>query len=184
MAKVSKKKRNAASGKSSGATGRAAGTASLKKAAKTTSRKTVAGSAKKKVAATGKKRKIKKTAGGDRPVHEDEISAGRNEPTVTSQRGGSEPATVVSGDAAGGAEVPQFNLAEQMLADKRRTTSHLRKGPAGKTASPVSKPPEPKRQSSDVGTHRIERAIPESSEKQQIIAEIVARDIERLRKGP
>ena len=73
-------------------------------------------------------------------------------------------------------EIPKFNLAEQIMAEQRKITAIRRKGP-GKMA----KPPQKQHPAESIGRNVMPRpilAVPE-----QIIAEIVARDIEELCMG-
>ena len=73
-------------------------------------------------------------------------------------------------------EIPQFDLAEQIMAEQRKNASVRRKGPARKVQAPNQK-----RKVEPVGhTIKPQPALPE---QEQIIAEIVARDIEKLCKG-
>ncbi len=72
--------------------------------------------------------------------------------------------------------IPQFDLAEQIMAEQRKNASVRRKGPGRKVRAPKEKlKVEP------VGhTIKTQPALPE---QEQIIAEIVARDIKKLCKG-
>jgi len=69
--------------------------------------------------------------------------------------------------------VPKFDLAEQIMAEQRKNASVRRKGPA-KRVQPAKQQPkiEP------VGHVMMSRAV--SLGQEQVVAEIVARDIERL----
>lgn len=71
-------------------------------------------------------------------------------------------------------EIPRFDLAEEIMAGQRKMTAMRRKAPDKKIG-----PEEPQAESTG---YISEQPIPEPSE-QQIIAEIVARDIERLCRG-
>jgi hypothetical protein len=71
-------------------------------------------------------------------------------------------------------EVPHFDLAEEILAEQRKITAVKRQAPGKKTR--VEKI---RTQTEPVG-HTIEPPMPSASEEDRIIAEIVARDIERL----
>ena len=72
------------------------------------------------------------------------------------------------------AEIPRFDLAEEIMAEQRKITAIRRKGPGGKNEA----------QSQINKVKSIGCAVAESTQKQpqqeQIIAEIVARDIEKL----
>lgn len=73
-------------------------------------------------------------------------------------------------------EIPKFDLAEQILAEQRKLSAVRRKGPGKRAKTQIPQTIKP-------ATHPIESPrIP--SEQEQIIAEIVARDIENLLKGP
>jgi hypothetical protein len=72
-------------------------------------------------------------------------------------------------------EVPRFDLAEKIMAEQRRITAVRRKGP-GQEETQEQEKTEP------VGG--IKKQVPPAlSEEEQIIADIVARDIGRLCKG-
>jgi len=70
-------------------------------------------------------------------------------------------------------EIPKFNLAEQIMAEQRKITAIRRKGP-GKMA----KPPQKKHPAESIGRNFMPRPV--LSGPEQIISEIVARDIEEL----
>ena len=74
-------------------------------------------------------------------------------------------------------EIPRFDLAEQIMAEQRKVTSARRKGP-GKDVE--ARKPEQEAESVD---YLVEQPTPMALERQQIIAEIVARDIEKLCRG-
>jgi hypothetical protein len=72
-------------------------------------------------------------------------------------------------------DIPRFDLAEKIMAEQRRITAVRRKGP-GQEETQEQEKTEP------VGG--IKKQVPPAlSEEEQIIADIVARDIERLCKG-
>ena len=73
-------------------------------------------------------------------------------------------------------EIPTFDLAEQILAEQRKISSIKRKGPSKKIAAPSKQ-----RQVRSIGY--TAKAPPLLSEQEQIIANIVARDIETLLAG-
>ena len=91
-------------------------------------------------------------------------------------------------------EIPQFDLAKELLARQRKVASTRRKGP-GSTPAPRSRQPEPNPEHEPIiepesepkparpvyQTH--EPPEPGEPERERIIAEIVARDIERLRRN-
>ena len=73
-------------------------------------------------------------------------------------------------------EIPKFDLAEQIMAEQRKITAIRRKGP-GK----LTKPPKKLHPAESIA-HNFE-PHPILSGQGQIIADIVARDIEKFRKG-
>ena len=93
--------------------------------------------------------------------------ASRKSPTVN------EPPTIREEAMQETNEIPKFDLADQIMAEHRKNTSIRRKGPAKKT-----KPPKKKHPAELIARQVAPRPI--ISEPQQIIAEIVARDIENL----
>ncbi|MHC4533411.1 MAG: hypothetical protein ACYS6K_05620 [Planctomycetota bacterium] len=74
-------------------------------------------------------------------------------------------------------EIPKFDLADQIMAEQRKVTAIRRKAPGKKTKTPDR---QPRIQSTGCA---IKQPPPTSSEKGIIIAEIVARDIEKLYRG-
>jgi len=72
-------------------------------------------------------------------------------------------------------KIPKFDLAEQILAEQRKITAIRRKAPGQKP-----KVPDQQTQAKSIG---YTRPPPTLSEQEQIIAEIVARDIEKLYRG-
>jgi hypothetical protein len=74
-------------------------------------------------------------------------------------------------------EIPRFDLAEKIMAEQRKITAIRRKGP-GQTD-------EAQNQLQEVGSvsDTKEQMSADLSEQEQIIAEIVARDVERLCRG-
>jgi len=81
------------------------------------------------------------------------------------------------GDGQEKPEIPSFDLAEDIMAEQRKITAIRRKAPDKKTEAQRLKP---EVQPVD---HIIEEPKPALSEQEKIIAEIVARDIERLCRG-
>lgn len=69
--------------------------------------------------------------------------------------------------------VPSFDLAEELMAQQRKITAAKRKSPGTKTAAPQS----------PVQIESASRKEPVLLEQSLIVAEIVARDIERLCAG-
>jgi hypothetical protein len=72
-------------------------------------------------------------------------------------------------------EIPKFDLAEQILAEQRKLSSVRRRGPGGRAKAPTPAIAEP-------STRPFKHSLI-CAEQEQIIAEIVARDIENLLKG-
>jgi len=73
----------------------------------------------------------------------------------------------------GKGEIPRFDLAEEIMAEQRKITAIRRKAP-GKTIET---------QKEERVGYTIGQPIPAQPYQQQVIAEIVARDIERLCRG-
>ena len=71
-------------------------------------------------------------------------------------------------------EIPKFDLAENIMAQQRKITAIRRKSPGGKSAVQAAEP------QNKTTSRTGEMQTPLLSEQQQIIAEIVAKDIERL----
>ena len=69
-------------------------------------------------------------------------------------------------------EIPRFDLAEEIMAEQRKITA-IRRRPPGKEFKAQAEPVD----------YTIERSIPWQVEQDQIIAEIVTRDIEKLCRG-
>ena len=85
----------------------------------------------------------------------------------------SEPPAIREDAMQDNSEIPKFDLAEQIMAEHRKITAVRRKGPA-KKANP------PKKLHPAEFIARNVKSRPIVSEPGQIIAEIVARDIEKL----
>ncbi len=98
------------------------------------------------------------------------LSASRPQPAET---GATEPGDVVQEVN----EIPRFDLAEQIMAEQRKITAIRRKAPGQKTKTPDQRP---RIQSTD---YAVKQPPPVLSQKELIIAEIVARDIENLYRG-
>jgi len=77
----------------------------------------------------------------------------------------------------GRGEIPKFDLAEQILAEQRKITAIRRKAPSKKNERPAQE-----QEAESIG-YTIQQPPLTLSEQGQIIAEIVARDIEKLRRG-
>jgi hypothetical protein len=74
-------------------------------------------------------------------------------------------------------EMPRFDLAEDIMADQRRMTAIRRKAPAEK------KEPKVQEVQLEAAGRRFEPVTSATPQEQRIIAQIVARDIERLLQG-
>ena len=74
-------------------------------------------------------------------------------------------------------EIPRFNLAEKIMAEQRRITAVRRKGPGQ-----IEEVQEQEREAESGGGIK-EQVPPASSEEEQIIADIVTKDIEKLCRG-
>ena len=83
-----------------------------------------------------------------------------------------------AGPQANDSEIPTFDLAEKIMAEQRKNTAAKRRAP-GIAANP------PGRQAAHITTTRaVKLSAISSSEHKVIIAEIVARDIQKLRRTP
>ena len=76
---------------------------------------------------------------------------------------------------AGAGTVPSYDLAENILAEQRRVAGKRRRAPG-----PVDEPPASTEGGSRTEAASLEPSSQDLAELQQIVAEIVARDIERL----
>jgi hypothetical protein len=74
-------------------------------------------------------------------------------------------------------EIPFFDLADEIMAEQRKITAIRRRAPGQKIEAQGLKP------ETQIVDHSIEQRKPLLSEQEKIIAEIVARDIERLCRG-
>ncbi len=72
--------------------------------------------------------------------------------------------------------IPKFDLADQIMSQQRKNASVKRKGPARKTQPP-------QRQTKLEPIVHTMTSQPESLGQEQIVADIVAKDIERLCKS-
>jgi hypothetical protein len=77
-----------------------------------------------------------------------------------------------------GVEIPSYDLAENILAEQRRAAGRRRRGPGRAGAGPGACP-----QKAGHGDPPL-RASQDLLELQRVVAEIVARDIERLCRKP
>ncbi|HUT29737.1 MAG TPA: hypothetical protein VMX13_08095 [Sedimentisphaerales bacterium] len=74
-------------------------------------------------------------------------------------------------------EIPRFDLAEDIMAEQRRITAIRRKAPAEKKEAQVQE------LQVEAAGRRFEPVSPGGPQEEKIIAQIVARDIERLLRG-
>ena len=72
-------------------------------------------------------------------------------------------------------EIPKFDLAEQIMAEQRKLSAVRRKGPDKRAKAPGSK------STKSATRPQAPQRLP--TEQEQIIAEIVTRDIDNLLKG-
>ena len=72
--------------------------------------------------------------------------------------------------------IPKFDLAEQIMAEQRKSVSVMRKGPAGR----IREPKQPRKIEPISHAMSLHGVLPGP---EHVIAEIVARDIERLCSG-
>ena len=80
-------------------------------------------------------------------------------------------------EAGEASEIPSFDLAEEIMAEQRKVTAIRRKAPGQKTEVQRLKP------ETRIADHIIDQSKPLLSEQEKIIAEIVAKDIEKLCRG-
>lgn len=108
---------------------------------------------------------------------DDDARAGRDEPTPTGSA-----VSPSSDQPEDRSAIPQFDLGEKILAEQRRLTAAKRRAPGapeGASDNADDETQTPIKVASDTGPSR-EQLI----QLQQIVAGIVARDIERLCTGP
>ena len=98
-----------------------------------------------------------------------------------------------------GVEVPSYDLAENILAEQRRAAGRRRRGPGRVGAEPAAPAPagatgpqvhdaafgtSSPTQNFALGAPRRASSVPDMLELRRVVAEIVARDIERLCRRP
>jgi hypothetical protein len=98
-------------------------------------------------------------------------------PKKTGQMKAKRPAAKSVATERAGGNIPKLDLDRQILAKQRKVTSVRRKGPGVKAKASTK--------TSEIASDEISslRAVPELAEEDQVIAEIVARDIRRLCEG-
>jgi len=74
-------------------------------------------------------------------------------------------------------EIPKFDLAEEIMAEQRKVTAMRRKAPGEKPEAQSRQP------HVESVSYAVEQPTPARLEQDRIIAEIVAKDIERLYRG-
>ena len=125
-------------------------------------------------------------------ANEKKVASSQNEPKQPLE----DTTSMITGAAQKASEIPKFDLAEQIMAEQRKITSVKRKAP-GKPQPPfllsqkargqdgaagkTTKAPDQLPQAKSIG-YTIKQPLT-LSEQKQIIAEIVARDIEKLYRG-
>jgi hypothetical protein len=108
---------------------------------------------------------------------------GHPEPRESSQAQDRTDSTMDTGAEDAGlaqGEVPKYDLAENILAEQRRVASRRRRAPSPTQQELAEGSPEPRR----AELSAIELPSEDLPELQRIVAEIVARDIERLCRRP
>ena len=114
------------------------------------------------------------------PPKRDRLGAGLKPASTVAQEAGTD-----AGDGnstkhrAAAPEIPTFDLAENILAEHRQAAARRRKAPSQMSAEPVTRPERPA-----VIAHVVEPPSQGLCELQQVVAEIVARDIQRLCRQP
>ena len=116
----------------------------------------------------------------------DPPSVSQHPPLAGDSEGGAESGSgpVGAGETAkplpaDGVEIPTYDLAENILAEQRRAAGRRRRGPGRVEDEPITPP-----RGTGVRMFIPEPASQDLPELQRIVAEIVARDIERLCKRP
>ena len=114
------------------------------------------------------------------PPKRERVGAGLKPASTVAQEAGTD-----AGDGnstkhrAAAPEIPTFDLAENILAEHRQAAARRRKAPSQMPAEPVTRPERPA-----VMTHVVEPPSQGLCELQRVVAEIVARDIQRLCRQP
>jgi len=109
-----------------------------------------------------------------------DAGAGRGKVKVLRARdiipGDSTPAKAISTDEHNQSRIPSFDLAERIMTEQRKATATRRKGPGRNEPTPAERTEQP-------STSPKRGSMPIGSEPDDVIAEIVKRDIERLCRG-
>jgi hypothetical protein len=136
----------------------------------------------------GSEKKVRRKDDSAQVVTEEERAALADTKAIRIESRGSTPLPVdeaeePAGDVKGPseeekreAEIPRFDLGKELMAEQRKVTAGRRRRPGEKAAAEAEKKAEPVRDTAK------ERDL-EEAEEDRIIAEIVARDIERLYRG-
>ena len=113
----------------------------------------------------------------ERPAENEASANAGGAPIQAEPAGSAEEGTELRGAAAEKREIPRFDLSEDIMAEQRRITAVRRKGP-GETKGP---------QNADFGADEASESLgkvaPAQPEEDESIADLVARDIERLLRG-
>jgi len=90
--------------------------------------------------------------------------------------GNAAPAKAVSTDEHNQSRIPSFDLAERIMTEQRKATATRRKAPGRNEPAPPERTEQP-------STSPKRGSMPIGSEPDDVIADIVKRDIERLCRG-
>jgi hypothetical protein len=118
---------------------------------------------------------------GMKPLNDGSSITGQSLPVrvqAREGRGNGSGADDASTSAAGGVEIPRYDLAENILSEQRREAARRRRGP-GRAEEEPEIPHGPAR----VQSHLAQPSPEELAQLQKVVAEIVARDVERLCSG-
>ena len=116
------------------------------------------------------------------PPYDGEVTKAQDVQRAGQKRSAEDAASEAGKPGQDQSAIPKFDLAEEIMAEQRKSTARRRKRPtisareAPSRIEAISRQPQAKPVSSAIGP-----PSPTLSEQEQIIAEIVARDIEKLR---
>ncbi|MGD0551871.1 MAG: hypothetical protein ABSB25_04385 [Sedimentisphaerales bacterium] len=85
------------------------------------------------------------------------------------------------GDGVSNTDIPRFDLAEDIMSEHRRLTAGRRKGPGGSTLADLTPVPPPSVKKPFLSRYGFSEGFNAAGDP--VIADIVARDIERLCRG-
>ena len=118
--------------------------------------------------------------GSDEPPKREPVGAGLKPARAVVREGGADAGGVSPTKVPAAApEIPTFDLAENILAEHRQMAAKRRKAPGRIPAEPAIRPSRPA-----VIAHVVEPPSQGLCELQRVVAEIVARDIQRLCRPP